>query len=278
MSWFGVLEHHARRTPDKPLAVFGDDVVTYRGMADWAAAVAGGLARARRRRRRRRRAALVQQHRVPGDDLRRQPPRRDRDADQLAAGGAGAAVHPRALRSPRARVRRRARRPRRTRRPSDLDGDLVRVCIVERRARGGWERFADLARRRPAAGACPVDGRRHPPADVHVGHDRAPEGRDDHPRQPGVEELRAHHRVRVHRRRRRPRVRPAVPRRRARPRHHHDDRGGRDDHHPPRVRRRAGRRRDRAVAGDHACGPRRRWCARSSTSPASSSATSRRCA
>ena len=25
MSWVGVLEHHARRTPDKPLAVFGDD-------------------------------------------------------------------------------------------------------------------------------------------------------------------------------------------------------------------------------------------------------------
>ena len=43
MSWLGVLEHHALRTPDKPLAVFGDDVVTYQGMVDWAAAVAGGL-------------------------------------------------------------------------------------------------------------------------------------------------------------------------------------------------------------------------------------------
>ena len=30
MSWVGVLEHHADRTPDKPIAVFGDDVVTYR--------------------------------------------------------------------------------------------------------------------------------------------------------------------------------------------------------------------------------------------------------
>ena len=50
----------------------------------------------------------------------------------------------------------------------------------------------------PAA-ACAGRGRRHPPADVHVGHHRAPEGRDDHARQPGVEELRAHHRVRVHR-------------------------------------------------------------------------------
>ena len=43
MSWLGVLEHHARRTPDKPLAVFGDDTVTYQGMLDWAAALAAGL-------------------------------------------------------------------------------------------------------------------------------------------------------------------------------------------------------------------------------------------
>jgi acyl-CoA synthetase (AMP-forming)/AMP-acid ligase II len=43
MSWLGVLEHHARRTPDQPLAVFRDDVVTYAGMADRAAALAAGL-------------------------------------------------------------------------------------------------------------------------------------------------------------------------------------------------------------------------------------------
>jgi acyl-CoA synthetase (AMP-forming)/AMP-acid ligase II len=43
MSWLGVLEHHARRTPGKPLAVFGDDVVTYQAMVDRAAALAGGL-------------------------------------------------------------------------------------------------------------------------------------------------------------------------------------------------------------------------------------------
>ena len=43
MSWVGVLEHHARHTPSKPLAVFEDDIVTYQGMADWAAAVAAGL-------------------------------------------------------------------------------------------------------------------------------------------------------------------------------------------------------------------------------------------
>src|SRR4051794_25753279 len=44
MSWVGVLEHHARRTPSQPLAVFGSDTVTYQGMADWSAALAAGLA------------------------------------------------------------------------------------------------------------------------------------------------------------------------------------------------------------------------------------------
>jgi acyl-CoA synthetase (AMP-forming)/AMP-acid ligase II len=43
MSWVGVLEHHALRTPDKPLAVCGDDVVTYQGMVDSAASLAAGL-------------------------------------------------------------------------------------------------------------------------------------------------------------------------------------------------------------------------------------------
>jgi acyl-CoA synthetase (AMP-forming)/AMP-acid ligase II len=43
MSWLAVLEHHARRTPDKPLAVFGDDTVTYQEMVEWSAALAAGL-------------------------------------------------------------------------------------------------------------------------------------------------------------------------------------------------------------------------------------------
>jgi acyl-CoA synthetase (AMP-forming)/AMP-acid ligase II len=43
MSWVGVLEHHAVRTPNKPIAVFGGRTVTYREMADRAAAVATGL-------------------------------------------------------------------------------------------------------------------------------------------------------------------------------------------------------------------------------------------
>jgi fatty-acyl-CoA synthase len=43
LSWVGVLEHHARRTPDKPLARFRDEVVTYQQMVDRAAALATGL-------------------------------------------------------------------------------------------------------------------------------------------------------------------------------------------------------------------------------------------
>ena len=43
VSWVAVLEHHARRTPDMPLAIFGDETVTYGEMAERAAALAGGL-------------------------------------------------------------------------------------------------------------------------------------------------------------------------------------------------------------------------------------------
>ena len=43
MNWFGVLEHHARNAPDKPIAVFGDNVVSYAGMQQWATALAGAL-------------------------------------------------------------------------------------------------------------------------------------------------------------------------------------------------------------------------------------------
>src|SRR5256885_13382905 len=43
MSWLGVLEHHARSTPTKPLCVFEGDVVTYEEMAARSAALAAGL-------------------------------------------------------------------------------------------------------------------------------------------------------------------------------------------------------------------------------------------
>ncbi len=43
MGWFGVLAHHASRTPAKPICVFGDDTVTYGSMATRAAGLAAGL-------------------------------------------------------------------------------------------------------------------------------------------------------------------------------------------------------------------------------------------
>lgn len=43
LSWAGVLEHHARRTPDKPCAVYGGDVVTYQEMVTRSGALAAGL-------------------------------------------------------------------------------------------------------------------------------------------------------------------------------------------------------------------------------------------
>jgi O-succinylbenzoate-CoA ligase len=43
LNWVGVLEHHARRTPDKPIAVHGGEVLTYAGMVERAAALATGL-------------------------------------------------------------------------------------------------------------------------------------------------------------------------------------------------------------------------------------------
>jgi acyl-CoA synthetase (AMP-forming)/AMP-acid ligase II len=44
LNWCGVLEYHAGRTPDKLLAVFGDDAVTYRDMVERATTAAAGLA------------------------------------------------------------------------------------------------------------------------------------------------------------------------------------------------------------------------------------------
>jgi acyl-CoA synthetase (AMP-forming)/AMP-acid ligase II len=43
VNWFGVLEHHATRTPDKAITVFEGNATTYGEMAGQAAALAGGL-------------------------------------------------------------------------------------------------------------------------------------------------------------------------------------------------------------------------------------------
>ncbi len=44
LSWVHVLQHHARRTPGKPLAVYDGRAVTYQEMADWSGRIAAGLA------------------------------------------------------------------------------------------------------------------------------------------------------------------------------------------------------------------------------------------
>ncbi len=46
MNWFGVLAHHAARTPDKAITVFEGEVLTYGEMEARARALAGGLQRA----------------------------------------------------------------------------------------------------------------------------------------------------------------------------------------------------------------------------------------
>ena len=114
-----------------------------RGHARLVGAGRGRARGARCGRGRRRRAALVQQPRVPGHDLRRQPPRCGRDADQLASGCARAALHPRALGCAGAGVWPRTGRPRRRRDSPTLDGDLARVRIGDDVV-VGWERFSDL--------------------------------------------------------------------------------------------------------------------------------------
>src|SRR5262245_57215900 len=43
LNWCAVLEHHARRTPTKPLCVAGNEIVTFEAMAARSAALAGGL-------------------------------------------------------------------------------------------------------------------------------------------------------------------------------------------------------------------------------------------
>jgi acyl-CoA synthetase (AMP-forming)/AMP-acid ligase II len=43
LGWFGVLAHHSRRSPAKPICVFGDEVITYEQMETGAISLAAGL-------------------------------------------------------------------------------------------------------------------------------------------------------------------------------------------------------------------------------------------
>ena len=142
MSWLGVLEHHASRTPDRAIAVHGDDVVTYQAMVDRATAVAAGLL-----------ARGVGAGDVVGllsynctEFL----------TTIFAANHVGAIAMPINWRLAAAEVRYILEHSRARALVCDgelielaneaterLDGDLVRVCISAEGA-AGWERFADL--------------------------------------------------------------------------------------------------------------------------------------
>ena len=230
----GVLAHHAARTPDQAMhGLRGRETTTYGEMARRAARVGrrdcASLASVGATSWR---PPLVQLPRVPRDDLRRQPPRRDRAC--RSTGGsrrrrcATSSSTPRPGRSC-------ATRPSSSLANDATKGIEARWCGPASR-RGA--RRVDGPRRPPgdpgAVARVRGGGRRRPPADVHVGHHRTAQGRHDHPRQPGVEEPRPHRRVRLHQRRSRARLRAALPRRRARPHDHHAHRGGRDDDHPSR--------------------------------------------
>ena len=199
MNWFAVLAHHATRTPDKAITVFEGETTTYGEMADAGRRAGRRPARARRRpRRRRRRCSRTT---APSSWRRSSPPTTSAPIAmpinwRLAApevryilehSEARALVCDEALvdladeatkgmeATLAAGLRRRRRRP--------TDGRRSPTCAPTDAA-------ADARRR---------GGRRRPPADVHVGHHRAAQGRDAHPRQPGVEEPRPHRRVRLHR-------------------------------------------------------------------------------
>ena len=229
MNWFAVLAHHADRTPDKAITVFEGETTTYARDGRRAPALAGGLHRARRR---------------SGDVVGLLSYNCPEFLETIfAANYLGAIAMPINWRLAAPEVRYILEHSE----ARALVCDEALVELAERgdrrasRTRSSGPACRPAARRMdgagrscgaPARAGCPRRGR---PADdvhrldVHVGDHGPAQGRDDHPRQPGVEEPGPHRRVRLHRRRSRPGLRPAVPRRRARPHDHVADRRRGDD-------------------------------------------------
>ena len=131
-----------------------------------------------------------------------------------------------------------------------MEDALLRACASPTLL-DGWTTIRRSGGDRKPLPTCAGGGRRRPPPDVHIGHHGTPQGRHDHPRQPGVEEPGAHHRVRLHELRPRAGLRTPVPRRRARPDDHLTHRCGCDHDHPSLVRGVRRRRRARTIEGDH---------------------------
>jgi fatty-acyl-CoA synthase len=152
MSWVGVLEHHARRTPNRTLAIHRDATVTYGDMLTRAAALAAGL---------------HERGVGPGDVVGLLSYNSiEFLATIFAANYVGAAAMPInwRLAAPELRfilehsgARALVCDDELIELASDatkqLEGDLVRVC-VSTKAFAGWERFADL----PAESAGPARG------------------------------------------------------------------------------------------------------------------------
>ncbi len=220
MSWLGVLEHHVRRTPNKPIALLGDDLVTYRGMAERVAALAAGL---------RERGIGV------GDVVGLLSYNSiEFLVTMFAANHVGAIMMPINWRLAPAELRFILEHARARALVCDvalielaneatdlLEGDLVRVCVSTDIV-AGWERFSDLGAESLPTSRAQVHG-----DDVHrLMYTSGTTGRPK-----GVMITHANLAWKNYA----PGLWAAVPRRSARPHHHLDDRGGCDDRHPPRV-------------------------------------------
>ena len=223
MNWFGVLAHHAIRTPDKAITVFEGQTTSYAAMAANAAALADGLAghgvgRGDV-------VALLSQNcpGVPRDGLcgqsylgaiampinwRLAAPEvayilEHSGARVLICGASLTEVADQAV--------------------TKLEPAVLRACITST-APEGWTTVAALRRAPSAIIPTPASGRRRAPAHVYLGHHGTSQGRHAHPCQPGLEKPGAHRGAGLHRFRYRAGLWSAVPRRRA----------GSDDHLPDR--------------------------------------------
>ena len=273
MNWVGVLEHHALRTPEKPLAVFGAETVTYGEMATRAAALAAGL---------------HERGVGAGDVVALLSYNCTEFLETIfAANHLGAIAMPINWRlaapelryildhsEARALVCDESLVELANEATNDMGRDLVRACIA-RCAPDGWIAFADLRPRSAAATArvaaagddvhrlMYTSGTTGRPKGVMITHANLAWKNLAHIVEFGftTADLGLC-------------VRPALPRGRARPHDHVAHRRGRDHDHPSRVRRGRRRRRDRAVARRRGVARAGHGRTRSWRSPTSNSATS----
>ena len=233
LSWVGVLEHHAGRTPNKPLAVSGDGVVTYQEMVGRSAALAAGL----------------HQRGVRAGDVVGLLSYNNTEflTAIFAANHLGAMVMPLNWRLAAAELRYILDHSRARALVCDEPlieladdasrglADLVRVCIAET-GPAGWERFSDLGAGTPPLARAHVRGDDIQRLMYTSGTTGRPKGAMITNANLAWKNLCAHNRIRAERCRCRAGLRPALPRRRARPHHDFSDCRGGDGHPPPGLR------------------------------------------